>query len=63
MFDRLTQYLRETSQEMKRVSWPTIAELKESTVVVIVTVTILTVLIFAVDKVLDLTVKKLITMA
>jgi preprotein translocase SecE subunit len=62
MFARLTQYLRETSQEMKRVSWPSLAELRESTVVVIVTVTIVTILIFAVDKVLDITVKRLITM-
>jgi preprotein translocase subunit SecE len=63
MFDRMKQYFRETSQEMKRVSWPTVAELKESTVVVIVTVAIVTVFIFFVDKILDLTIKRLITMA
>ena len=63
MFERMTQYFRETSQEMKRVSWPTVAELKESTVVVIVTVAIVTVFIFFVDKILDLTIKRLITMA
>ncbi len=63
MFDRMKQYFRETSQEMKRVSWPTVAELKESTIVVIVTVAIVTVFIFFVDKILDLTIKRLITMA
>lgn len=62
MFQRLTQYLKETSQEMKRVSWPTWAELKESTVVVIVTVAVLTFFVFVVDKVLDFTVKRLITL-
>ena len=59
----LQQYLRETSQEMKRVSWPGLAELKESTIVVIVTVAVVTFLIFVVDKVLSFTIKRLITMA
>jgi preprotein translocase subunit SecE len=63
MLDRLTQYFRETAQEMKRVSWPNLAELKESTVVVIVTVAVVTVFIFFVDKILDLTIKRLITLA
>jgi preprotein translocase subunit SecE len=63
MFNRMTQYFRETSQEMKRVSWPSVAELKESTIVVIVTVAIVTVFIFFVDKILDLTIKRLITLA
>jgi preprotein translocase subunit SecE len=63
MFARLTQYLRETAQEMKRVSWPGLAELKESTVVVIVTVAVVTVFIFAVDKILSFVVKGLITLS
>ncbi len=62
MFARLQGYLRETSQEMKRVSWPTFAELKESTIVVIVTVAIVTLFIFVVDKALQLTIQKLITL-
>ena len=37
----LVSYLRETSQEMKRVSWPGRSQLWESTVVVIVTVAII----------------------
>lgn len=63
MLARLKHYLRETSQEMKRVSWPNLAELKESTMVVIVTVFIVTIFVFVIDKVLDLTIKRLITMA
>lgn len=60
MVARFTQYLRETGQEMKRVSWPTRGELKESTIVVLVTVTIITIFLFAVDKILDLGVKGII---
>jgi len=59
---RFTQYLRETSQEMKRVSWPTVAELKESTIVVLVTVLVITVLLFVVDKILDLGIKQIISL-
>ncbi len=63
MLMRFTQYLRETSMEMKRVSWPGIAELKESTVVVLVTVSVITVFLFVVDKILDLGIKQLIALA
>jgi preprotein translocase subunit SecE len=60
MVARFTQYLRESGQEMKRVSWPGRQELKESTIVVLVTVTIITVLLFVVDKILDLGIKGII---
>ena len=63
MLERFTHYLRETSQEMKRVSWPSIAELKESTIVVLVTVLVITVFLFAVDKILDLGIKQIIRLA
>ena len=60
MVARLTQYLRETGQEMKRVSWPGKQELKESTIVVLVTVTIIMLFLFVVDKILDLGIKGII---
>lgn len=63
MLARFNHYLRETSQEMKRVSWPNRAELKESTIVVLVTVAVITVLLFAVDKILDLGIKQIISLA
>ena len=63
MLMRLTSYLKETSQEMKRVSWPGLAELRESTIVVLVTVTVITIFLFAVDKVLDLGIKQIISLA
>jgi preprotein translocase subunit SecE len=63
MVARFTSYLRETTQEMTRVSWPSIAELRESTIVVLVTVTIITIFLFAVDKILDLGIKQIISLA
>ena len=63
MFARFTQYLRETAMEMKRVSWPGMAELKESTIVVLVTVVVITIFLFAVDKILDLGIKQIIALA
>lgn len=60
MVARFTQYLRESGQEMKRVSWPGRQELKESTIVVLVTVTIITIILFVVDKILDLGIKGII---
>jgi len=63
MMQRMTTYLKETSQEMKRVSWPGLPELRESTIVVLVTVAIITVFLFAVDKILDLGIKQIISLA
>jgi preprotein translocase subunit SecE len=62
MPNNLTAYLRETSQEMKRVSWPGRHQLWESTVVVIVTVTIITICLFVVDKILDTAIKAIINL-
>ena len=61
MVGRFSQYMRESVQEMKRVSWPGVGELKESTIVVLVTVTIITVFLFAVDKILDIGMQTIIT--
>ena len=60
MLARFSTYLRETSLEMKRVSWPSMNELKESTIVVLVTVVVITVMLFIVDKILDLGMQQLI---
>ena len=62
MFNKLTLYMRETGQEMKRVSWPTWRELRESTMVVLATVAVVTVFIFIVDQVLSFIQKQLILM-
>ncbi len=62
MFNRLTLYVRETGQEMRRVSWPTWRELRESTMVVLATVAVVTVFIFIVDQVLSFIQRQLILM-
>ncbi|MBD3221937.1 preprotein translocase subunit SecE [bacterium] len=62
MAGSLTNYLKETSQEMKRVSWPARGQLWETTVVVVVTVAIITACIFVVDKILDMAVKAIINL-
>ncbi len=63
MFAKFSKYLKETSQEMQRVSWPTFADLKESTVVVCATVGVVTFFVFVVDQVLSFIQKKLILMS
>jgi preprotein translocase subunit SecE len=63
MFARVQAYFQETGSEMKRVSWVSLPELRESTWVVIVTVVLITIFVFVVDKVLDLVVKALIGLA
>ena len=62
MLARFIQFVKETVLEMKRVSWPSMAELKESTIVVLVTVSVITIMLFGVDKVLDLGMKTLISL-
>jgi len=62
MFARFKQYMKETGQEMQRVSWPTWAELKESTTVVIVTIGVVTIFIFIVDQIMSFVQRKLILM-
>jgi preprotein translocase subunit SecE len=49
MFDRLKRFLKEVRVELTKVTWPTTAELRGSTAVVIVTTLILTVFIGLVD--------------
>jgi len=43
-------FVRETSVELKKVTWPTRKELQESTLLVILSVSVLMVLTFLVDR-------------
>ena len=43
------QYLREVRGELKKVGWPSRPEVVNSTIIVVVAVTIMTSLIFAID--------------
>ena len=53
MFERLVKFIREVRNEMRRVSWPSRDEVRESTTVVIVMVLILAVFIGIVDRALS----------
>jgi preprotein translocase subunit SecE len=48
--EKLTLYLKESYNELlKNVSWPTAAQLQESTIVVLVTSSMLALIIFVMD--------------
>jgi len=49
MLEQIRQFIREVKVEMKKVSWPTRDELTGSTTVVFITVTVVSLYIFAVD--------------
>ena len=60
MIGRMNQFIRETQQELKKVSWPTREELIGSTGVVIVTTFILAVFIGVIDFFLSILIRLLI---
>jgi preprotein translocase subunit SecE len=49
MIGKIKQFASDVSKEMKKVSWPTKEQLKDSTIVVIVTTAIFTVIIYLID--------------
>jgi preprotein translocase subunit SecE len=57
MIERFKTYLLETKIEIKKVTWPTKQELKDSTRVVIIASFLLTVFIGVIDQVLNRIVK------
>lgn len=60
MVGGIAQFLRETRQELKKVSWPTREELVASTVLVVVTTFILAAFIGVVDFFLSILIRILI---
>lgn len=50
MLERTKQFITDVNKEMKKVSWPTREQLRESTVVVIVTTLIITAIVFVIDQ-------------
>jgi preprotein translocase subunit SecE len=50
--DRFREFIKDVRAESAKVSWPSRAELRDSTIVVIVTVLIVAVFIGAVDRTL-----------
>lgn len=53
MIERIKLFLSETRTELKKVTWPTREELKESTIVVIVSTFIVTVFVGVVDQIIS----------
>ena len=53
---RVREFAKDVQVESQKVSWPTRNELRDSTIVVIATVLILTVFVYATDSALRLTI-------
>jgi len=51
-FERLGQFWRDIRSEMKRVTWPTASEVKNTTLITVVAVIFFALYLFAVDQVL-----------
>jgi preprotein translocase subunit SecE len=48
---RMSQFLRDVRAEMKRVSWPTVKEVKNTTIITLVAVVFFSVYLFLVDRI------------
>ena len=48
---RTSQFLRDTRAEMRRVSWPTAIEVKNTTIITLIAVIFFAIYLFAVDRV------------
>jgi preprotein translocase subunit SecE len=53
MIERIKLFLSETRTELKKVTWPTREELRESTYVVIISTFIVTIFVGVVDQILS----------
>ena len=49
-FDRTAQFLRDTRAEMRRVSWPSLSMVKNTTIITLVAVIFFAVYLFVVDR-------------
>ena len=50
MKDKILNYFKDVAKEMKKVNWPKKQELKDSTTIVLVTMLLFSVFVYAVDK-------------
>jgi len=51
LFARIGQFLRDTRAEMRRVSWPTLLMVRNTTLITLVAVVFFAVYLFAVDRI------------
>ncbi|MBA2647378.1 MAG: preprotein translocase subunit SecE [Pyrinomonadaceae bacterium] len=49
-FDRIGQFIHDVRAEMKRVSWPTATEVKNTTIITIIAVIFFAIYLFVVDR-------------
>jgi preprotein translocase subunit SecE len=59
MVAKIKKFVNEVVAEMKKVSWPSKEQLRESTVVVIVVTGIITAFTFVVDEIMTLVIKSI----
>ncbi len=57
MFKKIAKFYRDVTKELKFVSWPTKADLKEGTTVVVVISSIVAILLSVIDSVFSLLVR------
>ena len=50
-FDRLAHFIRDVRAEMKRVSWPTLNDVKNTTIITLIAVVFFAVYLFLVDRI------------
>ena len=60
MWQKIKHFFGETRVEMRKVTWPTRDELKESTKIVIVATFVVTLFIGVIDQILTLIVRRLL---
>lgn len=59
MIAKIKEFVGEVAKEMKKVSWPTKEQLKESTIVVVATTILFTAFVFGVDQLMGVIVKQI----
>jgi preprotein translocase subunit SecE len=60
MFEKIRKFLSEMIAELKKVTWPTRDELKESTKLVIIATFVVTLFVGLVDQLLTLIIRRLL---
>lgn len=60
MFEKIRKFLSEIAAEMKKVTWPTREELKESTKLVIIATFVVTLFVGLIDQILSLIIRRLL---
>lgn len=60
MFAKIARFFEEIKGEMKKVTWPTRDELKESTKLVIIATFVVTIFVGVVDQILTLLIRRLL---